>query len=113
MDVTSLHLALPISLLFSSIIELCTYKITQTSQNLQKDFFLYLMVICWYTEPMFLIFNEILQLYFFGSGTGFYFVYDFCLYGNMSSGVAYFLRYLPLFVGILVCAPLVFGRYDL
>ena len=42
-----------------------------------------------------------LQLYFLGSASGFYFVYDFCLYDKMSSEMAYFLRYIPLFVSVL------------
>ena len=41
-----------------------------------------------------------LQLYFLGSASGFYFIYDFCLYDKMSSEMAYFLRYIPLFVGV-------------
>ena len=37
------------------------------------------------------------------SGLSFYFVYDFCLYPNMSPLVSYFIRYLPLFTAIIVC----------
>ena len=44
------------------------------------------------------------QLLFVGSASGFYFPYDFCLYGNMSSQMAYFIRFLPLFVAIITCA---------
>ena len=43
-----------------------------------------------------------LQLYYLGSASGFYFIYDFCLYDKMSSEMAYFLRYIPLFVGVFV-----------
>ena len=44
----------------------------------------------------------LLQLYFLGSASGFYFIYDFCLYDKMSSEMAYFLRYIPLFVGVMI-----------
>ena len=46
------------------------------------------------------------QLHFVSSASGFYFVYDFCLYGNMSALVSYTFRYLPLCVMLLLC-PLV------
>ena len=46
------------------------------------------------------------QLHFVSSASGFYFVYDFCLYGNMSALVSYTFRYLPLCVVLLLC-PLV------
>ena len=53
----------------------------------------------------------LLQLYFVGSASSFYFVYDFCLYGNMSSEVAYLLRFLPLCVAVLTCTLLLIARY--
>ena len=48
-------------------------------------------------------------MYFLGSASGFYFVYDFCLYDKMSSEMAYFLRYIPLFVGVLISTFVVFA----
>ena len=48
-------------------------------------------------------------MYFLGSASGFYFVYDFCLYDKMSSEMAYFLRYVPLFVGVLISTSVVFA----
>ena len=59
------------------------------------------------------MYNIIMQLFFIGSASSFYFPSDFCLYANMSSEVAYFLRYLPLFVGILICTPVIIMRYKL
>jgi len=44
------------------------------------------------------------QLYFVGSASSFYFLYDFCLHGNVNSQMAYFIRFLPLFVAIITCA---------
>ena len=46
-------------------------------------------------------------MYFIGSASGFYFVYDFCLYDKMSSEMAYFLRYVPFFVGVLISASVI------
>ena len=40
------------------------------------------------------------QLYYISSALSFYFIYDFCLYSNMSPLVSYFLRYLPFFLAI-------------
>ena len=54
-----------------------------------------------------------LQLYFLGSASGFYFVYDFCLYDKMSSEMAYFLRYIPLFVGVLTSTFVVISNRGL
>ena len=51
------------------------------------------------------------QLYFIGSAFSFYFAYDFCLYENMSSEIAYLLRFLPLFLAIMTCTPIVVTRY--
>lgn len=42
------------------------------------------------------------QLYYISSALSFYFVYDFCLYSNMKPLVSYFIRYLPLFLAIIV-----------
>eukprot|EP00731_Ephydatia_muelleri_P010299 Em0005g885a len=42
-------------------------------------------------------------LYYVSSSLSFYFVYDFCLYSNMSPLVSYFIRYLPLFTAVIVC----------
>lgn len=50
------------------------------------------------------------QLLFAGSATGFYFVYDFCLYGNMSALVSYTIRYLPLLVALLLCPVVILLR---
>ena len=52
-----------------------------------------------------------LQLLFASSATGFYFVYDFCLYGNMSALVSYTIRYLPLLVALLLCPVVVLLRW--
>ena len=54
-----------------------------------------------------------LQLYFLGSASGFYFIYDFCLYNNMSSEMAYFLRYIPLFVGVLTSTFIIISETGL
>ena len=48
-----------------------------------------------------------MQLYYLGSASGFYFAYDFCLYDKMSYEMAYFLRYIPLFVGVLISTSVV------
>ena len=50
--------------------------------------------------------QSVSQLHFVSSASGFYFVYDFCLYGNMSALASYTFRYLPLGVVLLLC-PLV------
>jgi len=50
------------------------------------------------------------QLHFASSATGFYFVYDFCLYGNMSALVSYTIRYLPLLVALLLCPVVILLR---
>ena len=52
------------------------------------------------------------QLYFVGSGFSFYFVYDFCLYDGMSSQMAYFLRFIPLFVALLTLTLTMFIRWE-
>ena len=45
------------------------------------------------------------QLHYVSSASSFYFVYDFCLFGEMSAVVAYSLRYLPLFIAALTITP--------
>ena len=52
------------------------------------------------------------QMYFLGSASGFYFLYDFCLYDKMSSEMAYFLRYIPMFVGVLISTTVVTAQLD-
>ena len=54
-----------------------------------------------------------LQLYFLGSASGFYFIYDFCLYDKMSSEMAYFLRYIPLLVGVLISISVLIAQRGL
>ena len=49
-------------------------------------------------------------LYYVGSALGFYFPYDFCLYANMTELVSYTVRYLPFFVALLVCPPVLIIR---
>ena len=41
------------------------------------------------------------QLYYVSSALSFYFIYDFCLYSDMSPIVSYFIRYLPLLLAIV------------
>ena len=53
------------------------------------------------------ILSLLFQLHFVSSALGFYFVYDFCLYSNMSPLVSYFIRYVPAFVALLL-SPAVF-----
>ncbi|CAI8057064.1 hypothetical protein GBAR_LOCUS31079 [Geodia barretti] len=48
----------------------------------------------------------LLQLYFVGSASSFYFVYDFCLYNGMTSLGGSALRYLPLLTGAATLLPL-------
>ena len=52
-----------------------------------------------------------LQLYFIGSASSFYFVYDFCLYEGMSALGGAALRYIPLLLAVLtVPAVMCFRR---
>lgn len=51
-----------------------------------------------------------LQLYYIASASGFYFVYDFCLYGGLSPEMAYFIRCLPLLLALLTCIPVLLFR---
>ena len=55
--------------------------------------------------------NTLLQLYYFSSGTSFYFVYDFCLFKNLSTQVSYALRYLPACVAAVVFTLIISVRY--
>lgn len=52
------------------------------------------------------------QAHFLNSGLGFYFIYDFCLYNKMSPLVSYFLRFLPLFLVLIIRPALVAIRLD-
>lgn len=51
------------------------------------------------------------QLYYITSGLSFYFIYDFCLYSNMSPLVSYFLRFLPLLILIITATVVLSVRY--
>ncbi len=55
--------------------------------------------------------SHFLQVYYVSSGLGLYFVYDFCLYSNMSPIVSYFLRYLPLIIATIVCTTFALLRW--
>ena len=48
----------------------------------------------------------LLQLYFIGSATSFYFVYDFCLYDGMTTLGGSALAYLPLLTAAATLLPL-------
>eukprot|EP00731_Ephydatia_muelleri_P010295 Em0005g881a len=65
----------------------------------------YLQLLPFVTEHFTVTFETIRPyLYYVSSGLSFYFVYDFCLYSNMSPLVSYFIRYLPLFTAIITCS---------
>jgi hypothetical protein len=51
------------------------------------------------------------QLYFISSALNFYFVYDFCLYENLSPVVSYFLRLLPFLEALLLLPPVAIFRW--
>ena len=51
------------------------------------------------------------QLYYISSALSFYFIYDFCLYSNMSPLVSYFLRYLPLILLSITATVVLSIRY--
>ena len=63
-------------------------------------------------QPLYICFlYECLQPYYISSALSFYFVYDFCLYNNMSPLVSYSIRYLPLSLAMIVlCAWFVLMR---
>ena len=52
------------------------------------------------------------QLHFISSALSFYFVYDFCLYSNMSPLVSYFIRYLPFLVAVLLFPAVFMTRFN-
>jgi hypothetical protein len=61
----------------------------------------YIQVLPYLTEHFPTTFEQIHPaLYYISSALSFYFIYDFCLYSDMSPLVSYFLRYLPLFLAI-------------
>ena len=62
---------------FDKVHPFVSYKLLQRQQEIYLNFCIH-------------------QLYYISSALSFYFIYDFCLYSNMSPLVSYFLRYLPL-----------------
>ena len=52
-----------------------------------------------------------MQLDYFSSGTGFYFIYDFCLSSHLTTIHSYLLRYIPVMVASLVYILIRIIRY--
>ena len=50
------------------------------------------------------------QVRYVTSALSFYFVYDFCLFHNMSPLASYFLQLLPLILSLIVCPIVLFLR---